>query len=84
MRPIIKAYPPPPSPKKAKVKVEKKFDDRAKRMHSIIDAFSHVSKRVCPSVRPSVRPSVCPDVRPCARPSLSLLAQNENIEKKTI
>ena len=28
-----------------------------------LDAFSHLYKRVCPSVRPSVRPSVCRSVR---------------------
>jgi len=28
-----------------------------------LDAFSHLYKRVCPSVRPSVRPSVGPSVR---------------------
>ena len=29
-----------------------------------LDAFSHLYKRVCPSVGPSVRPSVGPSVRP--------------------
>ena len=28
-----------------------------------LDAFSHLYKRVCPSVRPSVGPSVGPSVR---------------------
>ena len=30
---------------------------------SLLDAFSHLYKRICPSVGPSVHPSVCPSVR---------------------
>ena len=31
--------------------------------NGFLDAFSHLYKRVCPSVGPSVRPSVGPSVR---------------------
>ena len=33
--------------------------------HQFLDAFSHLYKRVCPSVRPSVGPSVTHELKPC-------------------
>ena len=36
----------------------------------LLDVFSHLYKRVCPSIRPSVHPSVRPSVRLSVRPTV--------------